>query len=144
MWPHDGTVRVADVAALADRWQRRWPSARHASPAASLTIANMRHLLLDALWKQLPTATAAQQRERTVLLKSLADTRINKDTMHNISWQPRKPREMHQTVAALLRGDSVALAAGWLGRSWMEPAVRVTLECVHEAAHGAAARWWAA
>ena len=66
LWPNSGTVRVADVAALADRWQRRWPSARHASPAATLTVANMRHLLLNALWKQLPAASAAQQRDRTV------------------------------------------------------------------------------
>ena len=73
MWPDSGTVHVADVAALADRWQQRWPSARHASPAASLTVANMRHLLLDALWKQLPTATPAQQRERAVRLQHLAD-----------------------------------------------------------------------
>ena len=66
LWPNSGTVRVADVAALADRWQRRWPSARHASPAALLTVANMRHLLLDALWKQLPAVTEAEQHDRGV------------------------------------------------------------------------------
>jgi len=67
LWPDAGTVRVADVAALAERWQRRWPSARHASPAASLTVANMRHLLLDALWKKLPADTKAEELDRAVL-----------------------------------------------------------------------------
>ncbi len=66
LWPNAGTVRVADVAALADRWQRRWPSARHASPAAALTVANMRHLLLDALWKKLPSGSDAEQLDRAV------------------------------------------------------------------------------
>ena len=66
LWPNSGTARVADVAALAERWQRRWPSARHASPAASLTVANMRHLLLDALWRKLPVVTEAEQHDRAV------------------------------------------------------------------------------
>jgi len=39
----------------------------HASPAASLTVANMRHLLLDALWKKLPADTKAEELDRAVL-----------------------------------------------------------------------------
>ena len=114
MWPDSGTVRVADVAALADRWQRRWPSARHASPAASLTVANMRHLLLDALWKQLPTATAAQQRERAVRLSRLA---LCKPQQQQMRCSLASDRRMYLNLLVGLKRSSQALTAGLLGSS---------------------------
>lgn len=66
MVPHSGHIALGAVLGLAERWRERWPSARHPTPAACLTVINTRLLLLDTLLRWLPASTHTQQENRQV------------------------------------------------------------------------------